>query len=120
MKSWRVKRGGAKQRKEVSTTPLGLNSIHQWMEQEFKPAQITVQESSLGSFRYHVEQGSPSPALYVPKDVLDAYPVDDIIAALNHDHVAARLRSDPVAQLMCETSPEGIVVVRYQWWRLRL
>ena len=117
MKSSRVKRTAVMQRKEVTTTPLSLDSIRRWMVQQFQPAKITVQdESSSEGFRYQVEQGSPSPTLYVPKGVLDAHAAEDIIAALNHHHVAARLRSDPIAQLMCVASTEGIVVVRYHWW----
>jgi len=34
--------------------------------------------------RYQVEQGSPSPTLYVPKAVLTAHPAEAIIAALDH------------------------------------
>ena len=117
MKSRRVKHTAAVQGNRVTTTLQSLDSIRQWMDQQFKPARIVVQdESSPEGFRYQVEQGSPSPTLHVPKDVLDAHPVEDIIAALNHHHVAARLRSDPIAHLICMASTGGIVVVRRHRW----
>ena len=112
-----MKRTATTPRKGATTTPPSPDCIRQWMEQQFQPAQITVQESSPENFRYQVEQGSPSPTLYVPKDVLNTHPAADIIAALDRHHVAARLRSNPIAQLMCVSSNEGIVVSRYHWWR---
>ncbi|MGH2398168.1 MAG: hypothetical protein ACRDFW_14590 [bacterium] len=118
MKSRRVERTTAVQQDGMTTTPPSLEPIRQWMDQQFQPAKITVQdERSPEGVRYQVEQGSPSPTLYVRKDVLDAHPAEDIIAALNHHHVAARLRSDPIAHLMCVASTAGIVVVRHHRWR---
>jgi len=109
LKSSGGKRGGA-----VATVE-SFDPIRQWMDQHFKPARIAVQdERSPAGYRYQVEQGFPSPTLYVPRDVLDAHPPEDIIAALNRHHVAARLRSDPIAQLICVAATGGIVVVRRQ------
>jgi len=110
MRTGRVARAGAAQ--AVSTAPPSLDCIRQWMERQFKPAQVSVLESTPQRVCYRVEQGFPSPTLYVPKDVLAAHPAAAIIAALDHHHVAARLRSNPVAHLICVTSHEGIGVVR--------
>ncbi len=104
------------QRESATIRSQSLESIRQWMDQEFQPAKVTVRERSPEGICYRVEQGSPSPTLYLPPDVLDAYRAEEIIAALNHQHALARLRSNPVAQLMCVVSNGRIVVVRRQRW----
>lgn len=115
MKVSGVKRGAAAEERREVATPQSLDRIRQWMDQQFKPAKIAVQdECSPAGFQYRVEQGFPSPTLFVPKDVLDAHPAEDIIAALNRHHVAERLRFNPIAQLVCVATTGGIVVVRRQ------
>jgi hypothetical protein len=110
-----VKRGAAVEGRREVATSQSLDCIRQWMDQQFKPARIAVQDAvSPAGFRYQVEQGFPSPTLYVPQQVLEAHPAEDIIAALNRHHVAERLRFNPIAQLVCVASTGGIVVVRRQ------
>ena len=102
----------------MAAAPQALDRIRNWMNQQFKPAKTQVQEEGSSKvYRYQVEQGSLSPTLWIPQAVFDQYPAEDIVAALDQHHVAARLRSDPIAQLMC-VAPEGrIVVVRHHNWR---
>ena len=115
MKVSGVKRGGAVEGRREVATSQSIDCIRQWMDQQFKPARIAVQDAiSPAGFRYQVEQGSPSPTLYVPQAVLEAHPAEDIIAALNRHHVAERLRFNPIAQLVCMASTGGLVVVRRQ------
>ncbi len=72
-----------------------LDGIRAWMNQEFKPAQTRLQEEGTPNvYRFQVEQGAPSPTLWISQEVFDHHPVDEIVAALDHDHVAAKLRSD--------------------------
>lgn len=64
-----------------------------------------------------VEQGAPSPTLWISQEVFEHHTVDEIIAALDHYHVAAKLRSDPITPLM-GVEPQGrIIFVRRHSWR---
>jgi len=72
-----------------------LDGIRAWMNDEFKPAKTRLQEEGTPEvYSFQVEQGAPSPTLCISQEVFDHHPVDEIIAALDHDHVAAKLRGD--------------------------
>ena len=101
------------------TVRQSLDGIRAWMNQQFRPAQTKLQEEGMPNvYRFQVEQGAPSPTLLISQEVFDHHPVDEIIAALDHDHVAAKLRSDPITHLMC-VEPQGriIFVPRHRWRR---
>ena len=96
-----------------------LDGIRAWMNQQFRPAQTKLQEESTPEvYRFQVEQGAPSPTLWIAQEVFDHHTVNEIIAALDHDHVAAKLRSDPITHLM-GVEPQGriIFVPRHSWRR---
>jgi hypothetical protein len=96
-----------------------LHGIQSWMNEAFKPGKTRLQqEGTPNVYRFEVEQGWPSPALWISQEVFDHHPVDEIVAALEHDHVAARLRSDPITPLM-SVEPLGriIFVPRHSWRR---
>lgn len=95
-----------------------LDGIRAWMNQQFRPAQTKLQEESTPEvYRFQVEQGAPSPTLLVSQEVFDHHTVEEIIAALDHDHVAGRLRSDPITHLIC-VEPQGrIIFVPHHRWR---
>jgi hypothetical protein len=95
-----------------------LHGIQAWMDETFKPAKTRLREEGTPNvYRFEVEQGAPSPTLVISQEVFDHHPVDEIIAALDHDHVAARLRSDPITPLM-SVEPQGrIIFVPPHRWR---
>lgn len=89
------------------------------MIQQFRPAKTQLHEEGTPTvYRFQVGQGSPSPTLWVSQEVLDHHTVEEILAALDRHHIAAKLRSDPTTHLMC-VEPEGriTVVVRDRWRR---
>ena len=96
-----------------------LDGIRVWMTEQFKPAETKLQvEGTPEVYCFHVEQGAPSPTLFISEEVFDHHPIDEIITALDQDHVAAKLRSDPITHLMC-VEPQGriIFVPRHRWRR---
>lgn len=96
-----------------------LDGIRAWMNEEFKPATARLQaEGAPSVYRFQAEQGVPSPTLWISQEVFDHHPVAEIIAALDHDHVAAKLRSNPITHLM-GVEPQGriIFVPRHKWRR---
>ena len=98
---------------------LSLDGIRAWMDEAFKPAKTRLQEEGTPSvYRFRVEQGTPSPTLWISSEVFEHHSVDEIIAALAHDHVAAKLRSDPFTPLI-GVEPQGriIFVPRHSWRR---
>lgn len=95
-----------------------LHGIQAWMNEAFKPGKTRLREEGTPSvYRFEVEQGAPSPALWISQEVLQHHPVDEILAALDHDHVAARLRSDPITHLMSVERQGRIIFVSPQKWR---
>lgn len=96
-----------------------LDGIRGWMNQQFRPAQTKPQEEGTPEvYRFQVEQGAPSPTLFLSQEVFDHHSVEEIIAALDYDHVAAKLLSDPITPLIC-VEPQGriVVVPRHSWRR---
>ncbi len=95
-----------------------LDGIRAWMNQQFTPAKTKLQEEGTPNvYRFQVEQGAPSPTLFISQEVFNHHPIQEIIAALDHDHVAAKLRSDPITHLMC-VEPQGrIMFVPHHGWR---
>ncbi len=95
-----------------------LDGIRAWMNKEFQPAKTQLREEGTPTvYRFEVEQGAPSPTLWIAQEVFDHHAVDEIIAALDRDHVAAKLRSDPITHLM-GVEPQGrIIFVPRQSWR---
>ena len=95
-----------------------LDGVLQWMYTEFRPARATATEDRIGGvcvFRVH--QGSPSPTLLIADAVLQRYSLEDITAALDRLHVAARLRSDPMTRLRCVDQDGRIVILQPPRWR---
>jgi hypothetical protein len=95
-----------------------LDGIRAWMNEEFQPAKTRLQEEGAPSgYRFQVEQGAPSPTLWISPEVFEHHPVEEIIAALARDHVAAKLRSDPLTPLI-GVEPHGrIIFVPHHRWR---
>jgi hypothetical protein len=96
-----------------------LDGIQAWMNDQFKPAKTRLQEEGTPEvYSFQVEQGAPSPTLCISQEVFDHHPLDKIIAALDHDHVAAKLRRDPAMHLLA-VEPQGhiIFVPRHSWRR---
>jgi len=103
----------------MTAVELSLDGIRAWMDEAFKPAKTKVaEEGTPNVYCFQVEQGTPSPTLWISQEVVDHHPVDDILVALDHGHVAAKLRSDPITQLMA-VEPQGhiIFVPRHRWRR---
>ena len=95
-----------------------LHVIQAWMNEAFKPGKTRLREEGAPNvYRFEVEQGAPSPALWIPQEVFEHHPVDEIIAALDRDHVAARLRSNPIRHLMSVERQGRITFVSPQRWR---
>ena len=95
-----------------------LDGIRAWMNEAFGPAKTRLREEGPPNvYGFEVEQGTPSPTLWIPQEVFHHHAVDEIIAALDHDHIAAKLRSDPITHLM-SVEPQGrIIFVPRQSWR---
>ena len=95
-----------------------LDGIRAWMNDEFKPAKTRLQEEGTPEvYSFQVEQGAPSPTLCISQEVFDHHPVDEIIAALDHEHVAAKLRGAPMTHLLA-VEPQGrIIFVPRRSWR---
>lgn len=96
-----------------------LDGIRAWMNDEFRPAKTRLRgEGTREVYCFQVEQGAPSPTLCMSQEVFDHHPLDEIIAALDHDHVAAKLRRDPMTHLLA-VEPQGriIFVPRHSWRR---
>jgi len=94
----------------MTVSQQSLDGIRAWMNEAFKPAKTKLQEEGRPSvYRFQVEQGAPSPTLWISQDVFEHHPVDEIIAALNHDHVAAKLRRDPITPLI-SVEPQGRII----------
>ena len=96
-----------------------LDSVRAWMNDAFKPAKTRLQEEGTPAVVvFQVQQGAPSPTLCISQEVFDHHPLDEIVAALNHDHVAAKLRRDPTMPLLA-MEPQGriIFVPRHRWRR---
>ena len=115
----RLKIVGRGEKRAMTVPQQSLDGIRAWMNEAFKPAKTRLQEEGTPSvYRFQVEQGAPSPTLWISQEVFEHHPVDEIIAALDHDHVAAKLRSDPITPLM-GVEPQGriIFVPRHSWRR---
>ena len=115
----RLKTVGRSEKRAMTVSQQSLDGIRAWMNEAFKPAKTRLQEEGTPSvYRFQVEQGAPSPTLWISQEVFEHHPVDEIIAALDHDHVAAKLRSDPITPLM-GVEPQGriIFVPRHSWRR---
>lgn len=97
-----------------------LDRMVQWMREQFPPGKTRVtEERGAEAYLFRVEQGAPSPSLLISQPVLHHYRVEEIIAALERDHVAARLRSDPITRLRCVEQDGRLTVVARPSWRLR-
>jgi len=103
----------------MTVSQQSLDGIRAWMNEAFKPAKARLQEEGQPSvYCFQVEQGAPSPTLWISQEVFEHHPVDEIIAALDHEHVAAKLRSNPITPLI-GVEPQGRVrfVPRHSWRR---
>ena len=95
-----------------------VDGVLDWMQTQFRPARTTATEDRIGRVCvFRVEQGSPSPTLIIPNEVLHRYSTAEITAALDRFHVPARLRSDPMTRLRCVEQEGRIVILRPQKWR---
>lgn len=95
-----------------------LDRMVEWMREQFPPAETRVTEDrSAEAYLFRVEQGAPSPSLLISQAVFHHYGVEDIIAALERDHAAARLRSDPITRLRCVEQDGRITVMARPSWR---
>lgn len=96
-----------------------LHRMVEWMREQFPPAETRVTEDRTAeAYLFRVEQGAPSPSLLISQAVFHHHSVEDIIAALERDHAAARLRSDPITRLRCVEQDGRITVVARPSWRL--
>jgi PAS domain S-box-containing protein len=100
-----------------SLFPPAVAGVLRWMHAAFQPAKATATEDgNAEGYVFRVEQGSPSPTLLIAHAVLQ-HSIEEIIAALECSHVAARLRSDPMIRLRCVEQGDRIAVAQRPSWR---